>query len=277
MTVTQDDIQRQIAWEIESVERGVQRYREAQSDGTVADSNPGQEMLSRIMRPLVIAIKAAQEEAIAGISAPKGRPSTWWWPILLLSAEKMAVITARVPLQCIGSGLYATGMAATAAAVMIASQIKTEREFELWREAQGRREKEAKTRGDKAVNLYKLMLGRVKKVDARTASKWMRQSKQLDRIEWTTEMKVHVGMKLLALLIEHSGGFFDVGKYKKVTGRRLQTVKLIVLTDEAKEFLYRRHAQNELTRPWLMPMLVPPVPWTRTEEFSCVPSVQESS
>src|SRR6202040_2658924 len=88
-------IERQRRWEMESVTRGITRYREAVEAASLADTDAGQRMLVDIMSNVVPAIEAAQEEALAGIARLSGRWPEWWFPIMSLDAHKMAFIAAR--------------------------------------------------------------------------------------------------------------------------------------------------------------------------------------
>jgi hypothetical protein len=246
-------IERQQRWEVESVDRGVQRYREAEAEVEMyADSEPGKRMMVDTMRRLVPAVEAAQAEALKTLTDPQaGRRPEWMLPILCLGAEKLALITARFAV----SGSSRSDGVATSVASNIASAVKLEREFELWRDKQKERGKAG------AIDLYKLMTGRVKRVDARTAKKWMKKAEDLDRIEWDTETKVVFGMKLLELLVEHGGGYHEIVVVGAGSNSRRTTTRYVRLTAAAEAYVKDINSSTELDRPWLMPMLCPPQPW----------------
>lgn len=258
-------IERQRRWEMESVNRGIERYREAQAEiASAADTEPGKRMLVDILSGLIPAIEAAQEEALQAITRlERGRWANWWLPILSLDAPKLAFITAQ---SAINADVRLNGKA-TAVAIGIANGVKLQREFELWKEneyAKERSRKEAASAGlevPKAVNLYKLMISRVKAIDARTARKWMQKANDFDRIDWDTDTKVAFGSKLLALLVEHGGGYFEIAMIGSGMDRRRTTERRIKLTPIAEAYLSDINEQSELNRPWLLPMLAPPAPW----------------
>ena len=253
-------------WEMEGIQRGIDRARRliedashravSNSTGGLADLDAGAIIMHEIIKPLIPAIEELQDTAIAGINTV-GRNARWWLPLLSLEAEKWAVITVRTVL---------TGLApetkdsrpCTPLAIQIAKHGKLQREFDLWKKAEAEARKESD--GD-YVDLYRLMISRVKEVNPRTAKKWMKLSANVDRLEWSKDDLTHVGMRLLETLVSRGGGWFEMKLVGKGGGATRITERRLALTPIARDWIRSRHAQTELQRPFLAPMLTPPDPW----------------
>jgi hypothetical protein len=250
------DIERQIRWEMANVEEGVRRYRRSIAEADLGDTPPGVIAMRDMMAGLVPAIEAARQEAIDGIvSEGKGRKPEWWWTIGFLSAEKLAVITARALLtdrkQRTGGSLM------SAVAINIGSSVKMEMEYEQWRIREARRAKEDPNH----INLFRLITSRAKKVDAKAFLRWRKKLSSIERLDWTREMKLQLGSKLLDLAIRHGGGWFE---YRMIYARG-KSERRVFLTDVARTAINDVNARLEVNRPYHLPMKVPPKPWRRDE------------
>jgi hypothetical protein len=186
--------------------------------------------------------------------------------IMSLDAEKIALITARTALSFSRQERLVPQLA-----VAVANRIREQRNFELWQDAEREKVKLAKEAGKSAVNLVEVMKRSVKAVDARTVRKWIKKAEEFDKVEWSTEEKIHLGVLLVRLLAERGGGWFAIKNVNSHNKGRITTEQRLVLTDEAREFLAYHHAQSELTRPWLLPMLSPPNPWRFVQSKGATP------
>jgi hypothetical protein len=257
-------VEAQQRWETEGVERGIMRYRRTLADaikqGNEADLQPGQKMMHEIMRNLVPAILASRVEEKAKLQG-RGNPSLSRLPLFCLDEHKIALITARCALASARAGRHATSLA-----LLIAQQVRDERNFEIWRSSEAEKAKAEKQRGvPKPIDMYKVMVSRVKEVDARSARAWMKRAQKMardfDKLEWSKEDRVHFGMHMIKLLVEHGGGWFETTLYWVHGKGGPATERHVVLSENAKEYLNLHHAQCELTRPWLLPMICPPNDW----------------
>lgn len=247
-------IEAQQRWEIEGVERGVERYRRAVLEADLPDTTPGQKLLMTVLRDLISAISAVQTEAHNALRDKKqGRCAPWWIPMLSLDDDKMAVITARTALS-----IEATSKrTVTAVALAISNHVLLERQFEMWKDEQRVVEQGGKP------NIYKIMQRRVKVFDDRVVRKLLKAEPLGEPLAWTKDVRVQFGRKLIELLVKHGGGFFEAVLVAQT--RRVRTTEYVLkLTDKAKEFIAQGHSASELTRPWLLPMICPPAEW-RTE------------
>jgi DNA-directed RNA polymerase len=264
-------IKRNVEFEVGGVTRGVERYRnEINKDvskfadtgrSAFADSDVGSKLVDQCMKPLVAGFQEIQEEASMGFTT-KGHSAVWWTPILCLSAEKLAAVTLRTVLAGLQPSV-AHARLWTACALKIGANVKQEREFDLWKDRQYQKAREEGT-----INLYKMMVRRVKKIDTKAARRFMRMEADLDRLDWTKEVRLHVGMKCLDTLVRHGNGWFEMRLTGKGYGRTRQVQKTIQLTDVVRKAIEEDHLRCELNRPFLLPMLCEPAAWVWREQRS---------
>ena len=261
-------IRRNVEWETCGIERGVQRYQnELNKDvskfsntgrSAFADTDVGSKLVDQCMRPLVDGVKEEQAAAQLGFSK-KGHTAIWWLPILCLQPEKKAAVTIRTVLAGLQPEV-SHSRPWTACALLIGANIKMEREFDLWKERQYR---EARDEG--SINLFKVMTKNCKRIDTRAARKFMRLSTDLDRLDWTKETKLHIGMKCLDILVRHGNGWFEMSLVGRGYGRTRHTEKTIKLTQVARTAIEQDHRRCEFNRPFLLPMLCEPAEWRWNE------------
>jgi DNA-directed RNA polymerase len=265
-----DDIKAEVLWEQESVDRGVKRYRDSLLDerenGEVVpvgidETQPGMMILKECLKPLIAAVREAQADAVEGLGGSNGRPQIWWYPILCLSAEKMAFITIKSVLAAplVTGRIHARTRLSLS--IEIGRHIQVEREFEKWKERENKMAKQ-----ERRPNYWYMLRNFAPQVDERAFKKFAAQSGQYERLDWSRALRIHIGTRLLALAVEHGGGWFEE-RYvlKKARGQRAGKEARIGLTPTAYEWLEARHEFNELQRPWLLPMLVQPLDWAETE------------
>ena len=89
----------------------------------------------------------------------------------------------------------------------------------------------------------------------------LRESAKRDEVmsweEWTTPTKLHVGIRLVELMI-YATGLIEIGtetvKHKKA--------KIIKQTDKTREWIKNRNGFNELLNPEYLPTVMPPKAWS---------------
>lgn len=274
-------VERQKRWEMENVQRGVEMYQaalrrleEEKGAGALIETKPGVQMMTAVLPHLISAIEKLQEQAKEGLKpdGPQGRPSIWWWPILCLSSEKLAVITLRTALSSIGRNSF------TSIARQIGTNVKLEREFEMLAAAERRRVKEGRLTQYEVelnerrqaeglqlvepVSVLQLMKDYCKEITPRTVRKWGRRVDELDTLDWPEDVRIALGGALLQALVEDGGGWFERREHKVITRGRIKTDVSLGLTPLAEEWVRRKRELDEVARPWLTPMLCPPLEWT---------------
>lgn len=265
------EVQRQIAWEMETVTLGVERYRRSIAETALGDTDPGLALLRGMLadRPdpehpgellpgFVTAIAAAKQAAIARETGAVGRGKSTTWNLLanFLTPEKIAVIAARSLLTS-PRVRDIQGIPFTKLAGIIARNVKLEIEYEDW----VRRENEAQKADPEYLNIYKLLVSRYRKpVDSRVFRRWKRKLKTIQDHPIDPITAVQYGTHIISLMLEFGGGMFQKRIASMRGGKR---GFVIFMRPETRQALYEHHAKLEITRPYLLPMRCPPKPWTR--------------
>lgn len=254
-------IERQQRWEVNAVTTGVARYRnntrKAVEGGLLSDTKPGMRMMTAIIPSLVEAINAARVEAQKGFGGGARNVTHWWMPILSLSAEKLAYICLRTAMGNTDDNEVRT------VARKIGQRCEMERQFEIFKETETAREKSMIQEGhERPENVYKLMCQYASEVNPRTFKRWKQKVADFDVTTWGEEISTSLGMKIIFLMVEHGGGWFQVRTAKERTSRiGFKTRKMLEMTPEAQAFLGDQRSLDEVNRPWLVPMLSKPVRW----------------
>lgn len=248
-------------WEVEAVERGIRRYRnelnKALSIGDEAATPPGTKMMLAIIGHLTEAIERAQVEAETHTES-RGVLPAWVLPIKCLSAEKWAYITARTVMS-----FGRTERPVLQVALAIAAAGKNEKEFENFKKA----EDERAGREPGYVSLYDRMARKISTFSPRTVRKWMLKCQQFEKAEWSKQMRLITGSKLIDILVsDDGGGWFEKSIDQRVVRGIVTTSYVVRPTKLTREYLDYHHAQSELTRPWMLPMLSPPNDWMLKQE-----------
>lgn len=265
-----DNITAEIEWEHAAVERGVRRYRESllrqRKDGSferreLTELEPGQEIMRDVVSASHEAIAAAAEEAHnAYATKGRGREERWWFPILCLEPDKLAVIAARALLSANASSRRAL----RSVALEIGRNVQVQREFELWKKQQTSAATEARKAGQYVPDFWRFMRELSPEQDERAFLKWAKKSEQYQKLDWPREMRLHLGIKLVYLVVEACPKWFELTLPGTVSHGRYRTERLVCLTELARQWITLRHEYNEMRRPWLVPMISEPIDWVRT-------------
>lgn len=237
------DIERQKHWELDGVEQGVRKVRDDLNNQRVADSELGSVLQQKAVPLLIQKIKAAQKEAAAGLtSGERGRPAPWWFMVLLFKPETLAVITVKKCMSFLPRD-FTFNPALTGLASDINASLRDQLDYEEWRGA----DKETVDRFFKNYDMNARNLKRLReKMDRKREDRWDRDT------------GIQFGVLLLNLLSEAVPEWFQIAD-ARLRGGRFE--KQFVFTEEAKEAMFRIGQQCELSRPSLLPMIVPPSDW----------------
>lgn len=269
------DFERQIHWEMQSVDRGIDRYRQTlvreKKDHTIVDRNvadlrPGAIIIRDIVSRAEEVIAQEQRELMEYLESATIRKWTdWWWPFLHVPAGQIAYIGAKAILQGASDPQTAT---LRAIGFQIAGELKTQREYTVWKEDEERRERQVKA--DKAdgvipedqyvPNWWKLMY-QLSDQSARAYRKFAKKSERMVDVGWSYTLRLSLGAKVVETIYRASGGWFEV-RDVFVKGTMQKEIKL---TPEAWGWIEDQHSKNEMLRPWLLPMRIEPLDWVRRE------------
>ena len=256
-------------WEQWQTRKGIERYRNSlvkfHEDGsskrrTLDVLEPGQVIAQELIGPLVKALQAHQTqlaEAIAG----QARVSDGDWLLAVMPAETLGAVTVLSALMRADGPSSFTGTART-----LAGRVQDEYDLMQWKMREAAAAKERKVTGaEPTPNLYRLMVQRNDKVDRRVFKKWSRKAPLFSSGEWGQPLKTEIGTTLLALLVQSNAWFEVVMERQSAT----RTQRVFRMTEPGLAWVSDRHNQNELIRPYLLPMICEP----RDHEYPEVPFV----
>lgn len=240
------EIEGQKHWELDGVERGVQKVRQDLDSQRVADSQLGSALAQRAVPALMARIKRAQKEAEAGVSSgARGRPSPWWMMVLMFKADTLAVITIKKAMSFMPRD-FTFNPALTGLASDINAALRDQLDYEMWRAES----KEARKDVDRFFENYDL--------NARNLKRLREKMKRTREEGWPRDTGIQFGTLLLNWLAEAVPEWFKIEQARLRGGRWEYQFQF---TEEAKEALFKISEQSELSRPSLLPMIVPPAEW----------------
>lgn len=140
---------------------------------------------------------------------------------------------------------------------------------------------------DEKPGLYKLIDRRLKERGAApdhsmTVFVYTANKFEMDLPKMSPGERVNLGMKLIDLFIQTTG-FAEIHTYRK-KGRKYRTQAIIRHTDKVSEWITDRNIRAEFLRPYYLPTVIPPRPWTglfnggyHTGALSALPLVKNVS
>lgn len=250
------DLLMEARWEQEGVRRATERYREAAAKADPSTLPSGQKLLRAVVPPLIE--KIIELQLRGGELARNAVGTKWAIPIQLLSAETLAVITtvraltnAQVPAD--------TSATVTGLALDIAVAVRDELDYRDWVDAQVADNKAAQeARNWDHVDLLAAFKRRYPSADRRSWRRFRRKLEHVRAEPWDRPTQVQLGSALINALVEAAPDRFEVEARRVSDGR---TQNYLRLSAETQATLRDVEARAEVTRPMLMPMLIPPLDW----------------
>lgn len=231
------DLMEQARWEQEGVRVAQARFEEAKASANPA-TLPGAQKLLRDIVPGLIGRIEALEVGPGVTAATLAR-------IRLVDPGRLAVLVAMVGFK---AALARRGTAS--AGTDVAVTIQMELEYTEFTD-------KARSDDERARAHVGRVLRRYPNMDART---WRALRKNLIEVSARApshDQNVLVGVALLSLLAEASGGRVQIKTCQEGDKR----ISRVVLSDETRQTLDDLDAYAVLCRPSLMPMIIPPRPW----------------
>ena len=246
--------QEQTRWVVENDERevkaiadGVARMQRSMEHTDL--TKPERMVIVQRYEILAAAIKADQEALLGGM-AMRGRPQTWGPAYLTISAEKLAVITLGVAASSIGIGA-AESMKLVNTASRIAEDVKREHELEEILRINRERNKENKGFSRNFTNRLRGDTEKIKKL----------YKKMNDgSLKWSITERIGIGSRLIKILADCKIGW-------DITLTRDGKKQIYFI--QPNEELYNEILKNtddclEMANPYFKPMTCPPVPWSHS-------------
>lgn len=244
----QKKIERQIDLEEEMVCLGADQVRKriekARQEGREGGTGYGKNLLAGGVEKVAEGVTAFLDEANSGKPGPRHKAVKY---IKDIEPE----VVAFIALRCIVDGVT-NDRFIQKVALQIGSGIEAESRFRYFQEA------------DK--ELYQRMERRTKTATSeRVRSKTFGAVYAKEGIAWEgwTQVDVmHIGMKLIDIVIETTGYVHQTHKF--VTSHN--TPVILRATEETLEWISGRSARSEFMAPMWFPMITPPQDWTAPEQ-----------
>ena len=254
--------QEQERLERDSIQRGIDRYvnnlEREDARGRAMDSPVVDKILRKVIRKIIPDMVALQERGLQHnreVVAKGGQEYTWGWRVNLVCAEALAYIVVKT---IVGTRHGAASLQHHATRIGHTVQCEY-----WWSEA--RRLERARTKDTGEFNRIDLLKRTVREIKPKTIRKWMRKLDDLGIQAWSAQDRAQVGAVLLDAVLPHMGDIFEVRvvRTKKGTAHRMESK--VVIKDEFLELLQEQHMASAMCRPWLLPMVTPPIEWTMVD------------
>jgi hypothetical protein len=238
------DIEEQKHWELDGVNRGVARVR-AEIDGQkVADSALGSALSQQLVPNLVAEIQSAQKNAELALiesSLSKGRVNPLLYMLLLLPAETLAVITVKRTLSAPPREFTFNQTITTASD--IDRTVRDQLDYEDWLH-------EDRQMVERFFQNYELSPRNLKRLRDRVGRR--RQER------WDKHLGIQFGTLLLELMAKSKPEWFRI-EQARLRGGRWEYQ--LVVTETARDALFKLSEQCELSQPAHLPTIIPPADW----------------
>lgn len=242
-----DLLKRQLELEQEGVDKGIAEYRSRRLTTSEVDLQPGQALLKAGMLPMIEALNLFLTPSDKGRAAGRLHSSKKFFKLLKISSEELSYLTLRFCLTL----TVKERLPLQSACIRLTDSILAHHEYRKF----------------KAANP-----GYLRKLEE-TQSSNMNHRKtvvMLKKRQWgitDTEMssadKLLVGLQLLEICMKSTG---LIMKHNLRGDLGVKDVSChVALTPKALMWLEKHHDQCELLTPLLMPMVMPPKPWTSAD------------
>lgn len=254
------DLLEEAKWEMEGTRRATEEYRQAAAATDPHSLPSGQKLLREVIPKLSEEITLLQLQGADAI-AKVGITPLWAWPIQLLAPKEMALVTiVRAVDGCLhgwGGDTTTTPSTAVRISLDIAAAVRDEIEFRRWVSEQVEANRVAKEEKDwEHRDVLAAFRARYPNADRRVWGTWRRKL-ALAREEWSKETSIHFGGALLHALVRAAPQHFEMQMRRE--GPR--TTAHLALSEATEEMLMDIETRSAVSRPLLMPMIIPPIPW----------------
>jgi|TARA_Y100000004_G_scaffold86777_1_gene97260 DNA-directed RNA polymerase len=202
----------------------------------------GKVMVANTIRPLAKRIKDYLEDC-AEKSKTAGQPPVAFMHLSGVDPEISALITAKHIINTITQ--YKP---LTATCISLGGKIETEEQLKNFQYLNPELYEVVKMDLDKRSWNYAYKRRKLRETAKRGEVAWT---------EWTTPQKLHVGIRLVEMMIEATG-LIEIGTE---TINRKKT-KIIKQTQKTREWIQNRNSFNELLNPEYLPCVMPPKQWS---------------
>lgn len=268
------DLRAQREWEDWQTQRGIERYRNSLSRFNEAgeirrksldELEPGQVIAQDLIGPMVEAVRGYQAKALDELrNAGRAKTANVDWLMTALPPETLAAVTVLHALSKADAPANWTGICKS-----LGGRVQDQYDLERWRVAENASAKERRAGQQEPLpNLHRLMVRFNDEVDRRVFAKWSQKAPLFAKGEWDASLRIQLGTILLELLVT-SNAWFEVIMKTEHQGKACRTIRVFQMTEAGLRWVADRHNQNELMRPYLLPMICEP----RDHEYIETPSL----
>lgn len=256
----EDPVVLEMAWERLMNVAGAEAYERNTEDQDLTQSQVGQRLLQRLLRPATDVVRAYQSEMIKGLRDHEIRAAA-----LSVPAETVALVTLRYLLDKTFNNVDPhLGCDVLRVAKDVGEAIETECRFRLWVEQSKEQAKEyAKLNGQAKVprSRAELIIAEAG-VSSRTAMTIRKNLKKLAVEPWSEKLRITLGAEVVLPITEALQDVFEVW-VRQLPDRKL---KMIRMKEEFIQELKGREAKVIQMQVIRKPMLVPPRRWTLSND-----------
>lgn len=236
----------QIDLEKEMTEVGLERYNkelnEARAHNRESNTIHGITLMKEAVDVVADGIREFLEEALSGKPGERQASATL---LILLDPNVCSYITLKYVIDGVSTRNQMTGVA-----MRIASAIEDQFKFDLWKNKDPglfHRVKEAASRktANRAVKRYNII-------------RTMTYLDVLEHSPWTNLEKMHLGTKLIDILISKTG----LVEVKTIQYGRNKRVLFIQPNDATLAWIEEVNKRGEVLHPYWYPCVIPPRDWT---------------
>lgn len=248
--VSPDLVVEQLKVELESRAKGVERYLKGTKDLDVASTRPGAALITQVIKPLSEAVRIwhAGEDLTGGRSVGKHRHLVSHLEGFENDWPAVAYIVCRTCVESLSMEFDLTSLC-----MLVSHRLETELLFRHFNtQAPGLAHVVAERRFSRAAP------GTKGDRHCRAVAKDIFRTYAIEPFpRWTSEVKATIGRIMVEL-------WCDITQHGTIQTywQRGKTNKKVVGTEQALAFLAHQHERCSLSQPWLLPMVMPPRPWT---------------
>jgi len=199
---------------------------------------------------LVEAVRRRRAEAILTLEKPgRGRIPDHFFVLADSDPVKLAALAAVTIMSRQTARPKEFGEVPSATlATAIGSNIRREYELEMWTE--------------QSDDIRRLVGYHKGAIDKATFERWRRKFTDLPRLSQDAQFRSALcilGAELIEMAVLHGGGWIE----QRVQIERGKTKAMVVLTDQARDYILMLHDKRAAGSVIYRPMVIPPRPWTR--------------
>ena len=227
---------------------GVERYqkniRDAKLKGRESVTLYGVTLMKEALDVVNIGIDEYLKEALAGRTGPNQTSANI---LMLLDPEVCAYLTLKYTID----GVSARSPL-TRTAMKLANGLEDQFKFDLWKNSED------------SGRLFRIIKDRVnKKTTNRVYRRYnlirqMSKVEMLDHSPWTKVEKVHLGCKLIDLLIQTTG----LMEVKTVQYKRRKRILYLQANEATIHWIEQLNKEGETIHPYFYPCVIPPKDWS---------------